>query len=109
MGTIYSVPSFFFLHVRWHTNFPVSCLGGYPFGEKKTKASIMLEEHREMNDFFNKFDFRYPQSQVKVLLDSPFENFFWDYYMTYPNAKFLWLYRDPTEWTDRRRNNHHMQ
>ena len=74
--------------------------------ELQTSSSMTLEEYKNYHFMYNAFDFRYPDPDVKILADTPLSEFFWDFYKTYPKAKFILTYRDAESWVQSRAVKH---
>jgi len=50
-------------------------------------------------------DFRYPR-KIDAILDTPMAELFWDFYRTYPNAKYILTFRNATQWFLSRTRDH---
>eukprot|EP00494_Astrolonche_serrata_P033538 UN33807 len=68
-------------------------------------SSLSLGE--ECYEFYDQFDFRYPDNHYNCFTDNPFGAYFWDMYWTYPNAKWVMTTREPYAWIERKKSKDH--
>jgi len=79
---------------RWHESLY------FPIIMKAGKENIS-----QCHQTYADTDFRYPR-KIDAILDTPMAELFWDFYRTYPNAKYILTLRNATQWFRSRTRDH---